>query len=327
MAKRKRLSPASSAFLEAAPETKSAFGPALRAAPIADVARETAASAAVEELSQALSDARSSGRMVVSISLDQIELHHLVRDRIGAEDDEMQALVDSLRARGQQTPIEVEELADGRYGLISGWRRCAALSALHKETSDARFGEVLCLVRQPAEQADAYLAMVEENEVRAGLSYFERARIVAKSVEQGVFDSDRTALQTLFQSASRSKRSKIGSFLGVVRALDDVLRFPQTLGERQGLQLSRALSEDDGLAKTLHDALSAAAPARPEDESAVLAAALATPPQPKAAPAQTTEPVAGGVRLRYKEGELVLEGRAVTDALKTQLIAWLRQTL
>lgn len=323
MAKRKRLSPASSAFLEAAPETKSAFAAPLRAAPIADVARETAASAAVEELSQALSEARGSGRMVISIPLDQIEVHHLVRDRIGAEGDEMQALVDSLRARGQQTPIEVEALEGGRYGLISGWRRCTALSLLHSETGEARFAEALCLVRQPAEQADAYLAMVEENEIRAGLSYFERARIVAKSVEQGVFDSDRAALQTLFQSASRSKRSKIGSFLGVVWALDDVLRFPQALGERQGLQLSRALSKDGALVETLRAALTDAAPASAEAESAVLAAILATPQRPKPA----AEAVAGGVRLRYKEGELVLEGRAVTDALKTQLIAWLRQTL
>ena len=74
--------------------------------------------------------------------------------------------------------------------------------------------------------------MIEENEIRLGLSYFERARIVVKLVEQGVFGTGRAALQTLFRSASRAKRSKIGSFLPVVRRLEDVLRFLEALWAR-----------------------------------------------------------------------------------------------
>ena len=95
-----------------------------RSAPIADVARDASASAALNELSDSLARARDEGRMVVQIPLDQIETDHLVRDRMVVEEDEMQTLMTSLRSRGQQTPIEVVQLGPDRYGLISGWRRC-----------------------------------------------------------------------------------------------------------------------------------------------------------------------------------------------------------
>jgi hypothetical protein len=341
MAKRKRLTPASTAFLEAAPETKSAFsGPNMRAAPIADVAREASATAAMEELAQELSQARENGRMVLPVPLEAVDLDYLVRDRVGVQDDEMQALKDSLRARGQQSPVELVALESGHYGLISGWRRCVALRALYDETGDAKFAYVLGLLRQPREHADAYLAMVEENEIRVGLSYFERARIVAKSVEQGVFDNDRAALQSLFQSASRAKRSKIGSFLPVVRALDGALRFPQALGERQGLLLSRALGVDSDLAKRLRQALKQASPEGPEAEADLLATALEPPkasprdkasadkPQTKAqAEPAGARTVAGGVQITAQNGRIILEGYAVTPALEEKLIAWLRNTV
>ncbi|MBD3766047.1 MAG: ParB N-terminal domain-containing protein, partial [Rhodobacterales bacterium] len=78
--------------------------------------------------------------------------------------EEMAALRASLAARGQQTPIEVVELAPGRYGLISGARRLAALRALAEETGEARFARVQALLRPFSAASDAYLAMVEENE-------------------------------------------------------------------------------------------------------------------------------------------------------------------
>lgn len=340
MAKRKRLTPANPAFLDPAPETKSALAAPMRSAPIADVAREASASAAAEELARTLSEAREAGRMVITVPLAQIQLDYLVRDRVVVDETEMQALKDSLRARGQQTPVELVDLGDGRYGLISGWRRCAALKALAEETGEARFAEVLGLLRQPEDSADAYLAMVEENEIRVGLSYFERARIVAKSVASDVFDSDRAALQALFQSASRAKRSKIGSFLSVVRALDGTLRFPEALGERLGLQLSRALSDTPDLAKTLSADLQAAVPQTPEAELKVLEQALAVTASPapespsKSAP--ETKPkndqrperkinVVTGISLQDGPSGIKLEGNRVDAALRARLIDWLRQ--
>jgi ParB family chromosome partitioning protein len=62
--------------------------------------------------------------------------------------------------------------------------------------------------------------------IRVGLSYYERARIVAQSVDRNVFRSDRVALAQLFTAVSRSKRSKIGQFVTLVRQLDQGLKHP-----------------------------------------------------------------------------------------------------
>ncbi|MFD1810536.1 hypothetical protein ACFSHQ_27630 [Gemmobacter lanyuensis] len=121
--------------------------------------------------------------------------------------------------------------------------------------------------------------MVEENEIRVGLSFYERARIALKAVEAGVFPDDRSALRSLFASASRAKRSKIGSFLTLVRALDGALRFPEAIGERLGLQLAQALEADPGLASRLQLALQAEIPDAMAEQT-LLQRAL-TPARPK----------------------------------------------
>lgn len=270
MAKRKRLTPANPAFLDSsAPETKSMFS----TAPIADVARDASSAAALNEMADTLAQARGNGRMVVELPLDQVAVDYLVRDRVVVDEGEMRTLMMSLRARGQQTPIEVMQLEDGRYGLISGWRRCTALARIAAEDLNGE-PTVLALLRKPEEASEAYLAMVEENEIRVNLSYFERARIVSKAVEQGVFAMERTALQTLFNSASRAKRSKIGSFLPLVRVLDGYLQYPQALSERLGLALAQALSDDPAFADRLRATLVKAQPENAEAETAVLAKAL-----------------------------------------------------
>jgi len=53
---------------------------------------------------------------------------------------------------------------------------------------------VLALVRRPAPAAETRVAMIEENEIRQGPSYYERARKATRSVDMGVFDSEKQAL-------------------------------------------------------------------------------------------------------------------------------------
>lgn len=251
--------------------TLSGAGPA----PIAQVTGASAAAAAFEEVSAALQSARAEGRLVQALPLSAVDESYLVRDRLGNGQEDLQSLTDSLRARGQQTPIEVVALTDDRFGLISGWRRLMALRALHAETGEARFGTVLALLRQPATASDAYVAMVEENEIRLGLSYYERARIVARAAEMAVFSDEASALKALFAAASRAKRSKIGSFLAVYHALDARLRFAGAIPERLGLALARAMQADAVFAPRLADRLRKAGADTPEAELAVLHRALA----------------------------------------------------
>jgi ParB family chromosome partitioning protein len=111
-------------------------------------------------------------------------------------------------------------LEDGRYGLISGWRRLGALRELFSETKEAVFESVLDRIHNSPDAAESYVAMVEENEIRVGLSFYERGRIIVRSVNWGVFRSDRVALAQLFAAVSRSKRSNIGQFVILVRQLE-----------------------------------------------------------------------------------------------------------
>jgi hypothetical protein len=88
--------------------------------------------------------------------------------------------------------------------------------------------------------------MVEENEIRLGLSHYERARVAALAAARGVFDSEEAALRALFATASRPKRSRIRAFLEIYHALDDTLRFPAHLPERLGLALVELVRAGQG---------------------------------------------------------------------------------
>lgn len=260
MAKRKRLMPAQGSYLSEPLETKSALGAPAglghSAAPIAKVASEASVHAALQELSDTLETARNKGLIIAEIPLGEIDEGYLVRDRMEQDEDEMSALVESIRSRGQQTPIEVLALDDGRYGLISGCRRLTALRRLHAETSDPRFATARALVVRADTAESAYVAMVEENEIRVNLSHYERARIVTKALAEGVFPSLKASLQTLFANVPRAKRSKIGSFVTLVDELDDVLRHPTAISEKLGLALVREMNEDEAFTSRLRTALS-----------------------------------------------------------------------
>ena len=324
MAKRKRLSPANPAIF-GAPETKSMMS----RAPIADVASEAATTAALQDVTQELAQARAEGRMVLSLPVSAIALDHIVRDRIIADDAEMATLMTSIAARGQQTPIEVLETKPGEYGLISGWRRCQAIARLAQEGKHD--GQVLALLRAPADASETYQAMVEENEIRVGLSYFERARIAARAVEQGVFASEKEALLTLFASASRPKRSKIRSFLPLVAAFDGHLRFPHLIGERLGLRLAAAMDADKGLVPRIRTALAAADAQSAEAEQEVLTGALSGPNLSRTrgkTPAEVmTRTLRPGVQAEWDSdgGWLRVSGKALTPTLRDKILEYLRK--
>lgn len=332
MAKRMRLTPPQETYLAPAPlENKALNGPfgsvSHPAAPIAQMAGDAATAAALREVSEELQSARAEGRLVQRIPLTAIVVDHLLRDRIHHDDEDMAALRESLRARGQQTPVDLVDLGAGRYGLISGWRRLMALSDLYAETGETRFSHIQGLFRRPDGSQDAYLAMVEENEIRVALGHYERARIAAKAAEAGVYPDVQAALRHLFSSASKAKRSKIGSFVAIYRQLDGVLRFPGAIPERLGLTLAAALDADAVLGARLVQALTTAAPQTPAEEQAVLARALR--PSRAAGPGQPKGQVAPGVWLQVagkgKLARYTLSGPALGADFATHLTAWLQK--
>ncbi|MEP1522207.1 ParB/RepB/Spo0J family partition protein [Ascidiaceihabitans sp.] len=333
MAKRKRLTPANPDYLptqDGGLETKSMFpkykdgweGLRSQSAPISAVAGDAAATAALAELSDEMAQARATGRMVLEIAPDQIDAAHLVRDRAHIDADDMQSLMDSLQSRGQQSPIEVVQLDSGRYGLISGARRLEALKRLGSET-------VLAFLRAPADGADAYVSMVEENEIRANLSIYERARIVVQAAAQGVFGSEKQALKVLFRASPAPRRSKIGSFIPVVKALDGTLQHPQGLTEKNGLVLARALDAHAGLAARLVVALQAdTKDAQAEWDVIAQCLTKSEPKKPVSESRSKAQSVVPGLTVHSpKSDQIVLQGPALTAEVREKLLHWLQENV
>ncbi|MFC3612580.1 ParB/RepB/Spo0J family partition protein [Lutimaribacter marinistellae] len=295
----------------------------------------------------AVQAAMADGRVIELLPVGVIDAEHLVRDRLAIDADEMQALTDSLRRRGQQMPIEVVPLPrpgpNGEtHGLVSGWRRLTALRRLAEETGDPAFATVRAMVVTPDTAQDAYLAMVEENEIRVNLSHYERARIACKAMEEGVFANQRAALQGLFGNATRSKRSKIGTFIVLVDSFDDVLRFPSSISEKLGLALAREMVRDPSLTQEIREALAEAKPVSALDEMRLLAAMVTARAEQAASPERTQEPRAAAERtarevtritealeLRFDadRGRIELVGADATDTLAADLRAWLTERL
>jgi ParB family transcriptional regulator, chromosome partitioning protein len=323
---RRRLAPAAPRLDPDVPHAEHPADPGafphLSSAPIARVAAEASSTAALDELADTLRRAREEGRMVLELPLEAIAPDHLMRDRLPAEDAENVALRESIRAHGQRTPIEVTPLAGALpYGLISGWRRLAALKALHAETGAPRFATIRALLRRPETAADAYVAMVEENEIRVGLSQYERARVAARATARGVFPSEKAALLALFATASRPKRSRIRAFLEIYHALDGSLRFPAHLPERLGLGLVELIRAGGGA--EIAAAIARDDPQTPEAERAALSRLLRPRrPAAKSAPAAAILPgVTFAEALSGQSLTLKLQGPGVTPALAAEVRA------
>ncbi|HIC67804.1 MAG: ParB/RepB/Spo0J family partition protein [Paracoccus sp. (in: a-proteobacteria)] len=331
MAKRRRLTPAAPSGGETGSEDQMGYplGVAptrdIHSPPVARIAGDAATRAALEDLAAEMRSAREGGRMVQDLPLDRIEAGHLTRDRMifGAED--MAALKASIAARGQQTPIEVVALRDGRFGLISGARRLSALRALHEETGEDRFGQVRALLRPFDAAPDAYLAMVEENEIRADLSFYERARLAHEAARIGVFPDAGAAVKALFVHVSASKRSKILNFVALHQALGAALRFPEAIPEHLGLALAKRAAADPDFAPGLARRLASRAPTDAAGERAVLDRALA--PAPKEAAQKATQDAGAdqpeGVQMTARPGRIILSGQGVTPDLARDLQDWL----
>lgn len=327
---RRRLTPAQPGYLSPAARQPLAAPP-----PIAKVSGQSAEAAALRELSEGIEAARAEGRLIVEVPLTEIATGHLLRDRISLDREALDALKASLREHGQRIPAELTPLeqVEGahRFGLIAGWRRVRALTELFDETKEARFSTVRALIRPAEEAARSYVAMVEENEIRVGLSYYERARVVAETTRRGVFVDQSAALRSLFATASRAKRSKIGSFVTLYEDLDDVLRFPAEIPERLGLALVARLRLD-GRGKIRRD-LSAE---DPKDAAAELACLerLSKPEKPDVSRAKQSvaaEGLAPGLTLKSAcKGQkitLTLSGEKVDAALLERVVALLRKDL
>ena len=358
MAKRRRLQAPSAEQLDAleegfARETRAgALGPI---PPIAQVAADAAAQGAVapagdravvaQDQADALRyrEALADGLVVQRVAISDILVDELARDRVEVDPEAMAELKASIALHGLRMPIDLFPLAGeggARFGLISGWRRLMAYRALAAEKGGSTFDQIPAFIRDTGTGPKAYVAMVEENEVRANLSHYERGRIAVMAVSHGAFPNVGEAVNALYESGSKAKRSKIRSFAELHEALGDMLSFPTHLSERQGLRLVSALR--NGMTNDIRAALAegqgdSAAAEWAVMEPFVLASEGAAPKGKRAAKKQAVvkaavpEILANGVALKC-EGtpgrfEISIGGDKVDDVAMRALLEVIKAKL
>ena len=190
--------------------------------------------------------------------------------------------------------------------------------------------------------------MVEENEIRVNLSHYERARIAVRAMKEEIYPTQRAALQGLFANATRSKRSKIGTFMMLVDAFDAVLWFPSAISEKLGLALAREMVRDPGFADAVKERLKDSPRDTAAAEMRILATLLAErqsspalPPDPEpptrprlrstanqpGANERIITPVTQGIEMRFTpdQGRIELVGSGVSEQLVEALQDWLRR--
>ncbi len=194
------------------------------------------------------------------IPLAEIDEHALSRDRTAIDEASLTELRLSIATHGLRMPIEVFALAEPhgphRYGLISGFRRLAAVRALAETFHDkSRFAAIPAFLRTPKDAADVYVQMVEENAIRAEVSPWEQAMVAVKSARAEAFPGIDAAIEALYANLSRQKRARLRTIAHLACDLDGYLTAPETLSLRQLLRLAPLIPRGYGdlLRATLTD--------------------------------------------------------------------------
>jgi ParB family chromosome partitioning protein len=212
------------------------------------------------------------------IPLDHIATDALTRDRTGTDLEPLLELRASILASGVRMPIEVFHLAEPQgelaYGLISGFRRLAAVRSLRDDVFDgSRFTDIPAFIREPADLTEAMTAMVEENAIRAEVSAWEQALVAVIACERGTFDTVDAAMDTLYRNLHRNKRRTIRMIAHVVGELDGLLTTPETWPAHRLMRIAAAISR--GYGDLIAHALTEAESREPETQWRILQSILA----------------------------------------------------
>ena len=248
---------------------------------------------------------KKAGLITDLIPLDLIDITKLVRDRAEGRDDELDELKQSIREVGLSNPIRVEQVGE-RYELIQGFRRLSAFRELYEEHGED-FARIPAGINARGEdQLRLYRRMVDENMVRRGVSFGEMAQLAINyrkaAPETESYDQ---AVELLYASAGRQKRSYIKSFARLLALLDGHLEHVEAVPRATGLSVVRHLDEGSANTRALRAALAAVPDRDAEEEQAIMGAFLkdveeaekAPKPKKDLAPGKTT------FRLDRPEGE------------------------
>ncbi|MEM9585530.1 MAG: ParB N-terminal domain-containing protein [Pseudomonadota bacterium] len=205
---------------------------------------------------------------ITHIPLTEIDKEALPRDRSASDPQADTQLWRSIARDGLRQPIEVFPIEGPiPYALISGYRRMTAYETLLE--MNKKWDTIPAFIRTPETLPEAMTAMVAENEIRAQLSPWDRARTILDAVERQIFPTYDAAIAALHPTASSQKNSRLRTLTSVVEAFYGIFRDPHGLSERRLLRL--AALERAGLQDLAFDAIRRHKPKDTETAYALIA--------------------------------------------------------
>lgn len=234
---------------------------------------------------------------IETLPLDQIDPNALPRDRTALDPTALAELELSIAAHGLRMPIEVCRAKDDNgppYALISGFRRFTAHRNLGRT-------EIPAFLRTPADATDAMAQMIEENEIRADISPWERAKIVLTAIDAGLFATIDDALPRLFPTYDKHRRARLRATAEIVEHFGDhALSDPRSLSQRQLTRL--AINLRGGMGDTMLIALQESSDKSPATQWSLLSAIM-----------DDAEAEARAPKLHYREGQPRFHRRVQDD--------------
>ena len=175
---------------------------------------------------------------------------------MGIDDVAYAELLEAIRERGQDTPIQVRPhpTAEGRYQIVFGHRRARAAKDL---------GRPVRAVVKAISDADHVIAQGQENSARENLSFIERAMFAQRLVElayeratiQAALSVDAPML-TRMLSVSGRVPAEIANAIGAAKSVgrDRWTELAQQIERPTTLELARILVNDQAFLSLESDA-------------------------------------------------------------------------
>lgn len=221
---------------------------------------------------------KKAGLITDLVPLELVRTDKLSRDRADGRDREIDELKLSIREIGLSNPIRVEAV-DDHYELIQGYRRFTAYKELYAETNEERFARIPAGINARGEDTlKLYRRMVDENLVRRGVSFGEMAQLAINYRSQDPnTESYDQAVEVLYASAGRQKRSYIKLFVRLLILLGEDLRHVEALPRAAGLALVKRLETSAAERARLTEMLTQTPERDASEEQAILSRYLSSP--------------------------------------------------
>lgn len=268
------------------------------------------------------------------IPLAAIDADALTRDRTAQDEGALAELRDSIAVNGLRMPIEVFAFAEPEgelaWGLISGFRRLAAFRSLAETARDQdRYRAIPAFLRTPADAAEVYVQMVEENAIRVEIAPWDQAMVAVRAARAEAWSGIDAAIDALYANLSRQKRNRLRAIAHLADDLDGHVAQPAALSERQLIRLAPLIPR--GYGDLIRATLDAVDENDPEAEWRALLPIIleAERPEPPEVPARPGRPrrvldLRAGLTIRReltrKGWSLHFSGRDATSPLLDSVI-------